>query len=250
MDYARAYQKIGEEMHKVLLIEDSQEIFIIVNQAIGQGVQLHWAQTIGQAKDLLGAHQFDLALLDIELPDGNGIEFCAQIQSLYPHLSIFFLSAHTDLSQKVLGFSAGADDFITKPFAPLELRARVEAKIKKMEMAKHASLHLKWKEIEIEKSKQEVSILESDGPKKIKLSALEFKLLSYFATRPGDVIPREQILNDIWGQEIHIYPRSVDTHISKLRKKLESMSHVIESIHGVGYKFSPSAIDAREGLSL
>ena len=100
----------------------------------------------------------------------------------------------------------------------------------------------KWKELQINKSRQEVSILEKGIHHKVDLTALEFKIIMYFAIRPGVVIARDQILNDIRCEDIHDYQRSVDTHVSKLRKKLGEVSHVIESIHGLGYKFNPTAI--------
>ncbi len=139
-----------------------------------------------------------------------------------------------------MGFSAGADDYITKPFSPLELRARLEARMRKNKQQTLQSDSFKWKELQISKTRQEVLVLEDGEFQKIELTALEFKILMYFAVRPGEVIIRDQILNDIWGQDIHIYHRSVDTHVSKLRKKLGSSSHIVESIHGSGYKFSPT----------
>ena len=100
---------------------------------------------------------------------------------------------------------------------------------------------LSWKEIKINKTSQEVEVLnEKNEFESIELTALEFKLLTYFASRPGHVIDRDSMLNDIWGQDVHVYSRSVDTHVSKLRKKLGPVSDLIESVHGAGYKFSPT----------
>lgn len=227
-------------MQKILLVEDSKEIYQMVTQAVGQLVELTWAPTVTEAKKCLQTQSFSLVLLDVELPDGNGIDFCAELQSAHPELVVFILTSHTDLSEKVLGFSAGAEDYITKPFAPLELRARLEAKLRKLTVTKQTADHLRWKELEIYKSRQEVSVWNENRFQKVSLTSLEFKLLMYFAARPGEVIPRDQILNDIWGEDIHVYHRSVDTHVSKLRKKLGPVSHVITSVHGAGYKFSPN----------
>lgn len=227
-------------MHKVLLVEDSKEIYQMVNQAIGNIVELSWSETVSDATKVMGQTSFSLVLLDVELPDGNGIDLCSKIQASNPSLPIFFLTAHAELSEKVLGFSAGADDYITKPFAPLELRARLESRLRKLDLTKQNSDRLKWKEIEINKSRQEVLINENGAFHKIDLTALEFKILLYFAAKPGDVILRDQILNDIWGEDIHVYHRSVDTHVSKLRKKLGTVASVIESVHGAGYKFCPT----------
>lgn len=228
-------------MNQILLVEDSKEIYQMVAQSTLQIAELTWAKSIEEARLLITTRFFDLLILDVELPDGNGIELCSSIQSSHPNIIVFFLSSHTNLSEKVLGFSAGADDYISKPFFPLELRARIEGRLRKNKQQALTSDSYKWKEIVISKSRQEVFIVEKKGNVKLDLTALEFKLLMYFANRPGEVIAREEILNDIWGEDIHVYQRSVDTHVSKLRKKLGSVSFILESIHGSGYKFNPSS---------
>lgn len=227
--------------NSILLVEDSKEIHRMVSQALmGPLVNLEWAQSISEAEKAMDKSTFEIILLDIELPDGNGLELCSKIQMKYPELPIFFLTSHSELSEKVMGFSAGADDYITKPFNPLELKARVEAKLKKLEIIKQTADILKWKEIEINKASQEVKILNDNKFDDIELTALEYKLLTYFANKIGNVIDRDTMLNDIWGADVHVYSRSVDTHVSKLRKKLGPVSHIIESVHGAGYKFSPT----------
>jgi DNA-binding response OmpR family regulator len=229
-------------MYRILLVEDSKEIQQMVVQTTSPLAELTWAKTVQEAGQALTENSFDLIILDVELPDGNGIEYCTQLQGSHAQTPIFILTAHSELSEKVLGFSAGADDYITKPFSPLELRARLEARLRKSKLRESLSDTYKWKELQISKSRQEVSIQEEGGLHKIDLTALEFKILLYFALRPGEVIARDQMLNDIWGEDIHVYHRSVDTHVSKLRKKLGSISHIVESIHGSGYKFNPTML--------
>ncbi|MBA2405540.1 MAG: response regulator transcription factor [Bdellovibrionales bacterium] len=229
-------------MNRILLVEDSKEIYQMVVQSAAQIAELTWAKSVQEAKVELAKQNFDLILLDVELPDGNGFEFCSSIQATHSHVSIFFLTGHTNLSDKVLGFSAGADDYISKPFSPLELRARIEGRLRKNQQQVVQSDVYKWKELQISKSRQEVLITANGVNTKIDLTALEFKILMYFASRPGVMIDRDKILNDIWGEDIHVYQRSVDTHVSKLRKKLGPVSHIVESIHGSGYKFKPTAV--------
>lgn len=214
----------------------------MVSLSASQLAELTWAKSVKEAKEELAKKTFDLLILDVDLPDGNGIEFCSSLQATHAHIAVFFLTGHTDLSEKVMGFSAGADDYITKPFFPLELRARLESRLRKNKQQEIQSDNFKWKELNISKSRQEVLILENGNYQKIDLTALEFKILMYFAARIGEVIIRDQILNDIWGQDIHVYHRSVDTHVSKLRKKLGAVSHILESIHGAGYKFTPTPL--------
>ena len=124
--------------------------------------------------------------------------------------------------------------------SPLELRARLEGRLRKSKLHTQQSDVMKWKELQINKSQQEVLVLENGVFRKADLTGLEFKILMYLAGRTGQVVERDQMLNDIWGKDVHVYQRSVDTHISKLRKKLGEASSTLESIHGSGYKFSPS----------
>jgi len=138
-----------------------------------------------------------------------------------------------------MGFSAGADDYITKPFNPLELKARVEAKLKKQLILKHTQDVMEWDKLKINKSSQTVEIIENGDFVPAELTALEFKILTYFASRTGEVIERNAMLDEIWGKDVHVYSRSVDTHVSKLRKKLGEAAVLVESVHGVGYKFTP-----------
>ncbi|MCB9091991.1 MAG: response regulator transcription factor [Halobacteriovoraceae bacterium] len=232
-------------LKKILLVEDSKEVIPMIKQALGSAMELEWSQSIREAQDKLDTSSYSLILLDIELPDGNGIDLCTKIHAASPSTPVFFLTAHDNLSEKVLGFSAGADDYITKPFEPLELKARIEAKLSKIELLNDSLTNLKWKELEIYRKKQEVRVLDRDQYKPIELTALEYKILTYFAEKPGDVLDRDQILNDIWGKNIYVYPRSVDTHVSKLRRKLGPVAHVIESVHGVGYKFVPTFLNVQ-----
>lgn len=225
-------------MHKVLLVEDSREIFTIVRQSLSSIADLEWTESVNGARALLEANKYDLILLDIELPDGNGIRFCSEINMKNPKQSIFFLTSHQDLSEKVLGFTAGADDYITKPFESLELRARVENKLKKVQLDQKLSNVLEWEGLIIDKNKQLVKVLIKGVFKPIDLTHLEFKLLTYLADKEENVIPRDEILNDIWGEDVHVYSRSVDTHVSKLRRKLGPASPYIQSVHGTGYKFA------------
>ncbi len=228
-------------MSNVLLVEDSKEIFKMVELSLSNSVgSLDWAETIDSAKTLITKKSYDIILLDINLPDGNGIELCQKIMADDPNQSIFILTSESSLSDKVLGFSAGAEDYIVKPFSTLELRARVEAKLKRRELQKSTSNTLSWDELKINISNQEVEIRQENTMIPIELTALEFKLLLYFANRHGQVIERDTILNDIWGVDVHVYSRSVDTHVSKLRKKLQGVSDIIQSVHGAGYKFNPT----------
>lgn len=224
---------------EILLVEDSKEIYNMVNLSIGSAHNLAWSETLAGALEKISSTKYDLILLDIELPDGSGYDFCSHVQSKLPDASVFFLTSKTDLSEKVLGFSAGADDYITKPFQGLELKARVDSKILKKQLKKDTELRLEWDTIEINMISHEVKVFVNGSFEKVDLTSLELKILVYLAQRVNEVVPRDKILDDIWGKDVHVYSRSVDTHVSKLRKKLDPVSHIIESVHGTGYKFTP-----------
>lgn len=226
--------------HKILLVDDSKEVFRMVTQALGGPlINLVWAEDLKTAEEALEKEQFDLVLLDIGLPDGSGLSLCTKILGQWPQLPIFLLTANDDLKDKVLGFSAGADDYITKPFDLLELKARVEAKLKKNAVIQLGQDLLSWEKITIDRKKQIVKVKTGDEFVEVDLTSLEFKILSYFADFPGEVLARDKILDEIWGKDVHVYARSVDTHVSKLRRKLGDELTLIESVHGTGYRFVP-----------
>lgn len=226
-------------MKRVLLVEDAKEIQLMVVHSLQMIADVTWVSDLASAREAIKQEEFDIYLLDVELPDGKGFDLCSTIQQANPRTPIIFLTAHSEISDKIMGFAVGADDYITKPFDPIELRARVEARLKKLNLFKHAADVLKWKSLKINKSRQEVHVFEGKQDVKVDLTSLEFKLLSYLANRPHEVIHRDEILDQLWGTDVHVYARSVDTHISKLRKKLGLASNSIQSIHGTGYKFSP-----------
>ena len=211
----------------------------MVKLSVGNEHELTWSNTTEKAKAAITKDNFDLLLIDVQLPDGNGIELCNEILSSGSDASVFFLTSKADTSDKILGFSVGADDYITKPFDVLELKARIQSRLIKRNSEILKSNVMEWKEVKIDKDKQSVTI-KGAAEESIDLTSLEFKLLIYMANRPESVIKREDMLDAIWGKDVYVYPRSVDTHMSKLRKKLKDVGTVIESVHGVGYKFSPT----------
>lgn len=223
-------------MNTILLVEDSVEINTLIERALHNVCKITWVKSINEAKKVLAESTYDLIILDIELPDGNGIDFCGELNTKDPNQAIFILTSHTSLSEKVLGFTAGADDYITKPFEMIELKARIEAKLKKL--CDTPNLVFKNDLIEINKNSQTTKIFENEKFIDIDLTNIEFKLLTYLSDRKETVVHRDTLLNEIWGNNVYVYARSVDTHVSKLRKKLRSASELIKSIHGVGYKFS------------
>ncbi len=231
---------------KILVVEDSAESFQLVKRALGTGYMLECAPSLAEGVRMLNKIAYDLVLMDVMLPDGDGFGLCSILQSSdeLKNIPIIFLTAKNSISDKVLGFQVGAEDFICKPFDPLELRARLESKLRKRERERHDSDIIRAGDLEINKSTQHVTIHEGSSPHRLDLTQIEFKLLVFLAKDPNVVFSRDEILNAVWGQSIHIYSRSVDTHISKLRKKLGHYDCYIESVHGTGYRFVNKAVES------
>ncbi|MAV90396.1 MAG: DNA-binding response regulator, partial [Bdellovibrionaceae bacterium] len=204
-------------MKQILLVEDSQEIFHLVRGALDSVGRLVWAPTVETARKELSGKEFELILLDVGLPDGSGFDFCQEVTATPKgkRTPILFLTAHDEISEKLMGFSAGGDDYITKPFSPLELKARVEARLRTVSQLKVEGDSLRWKELELLKSKQQVLLYTQKGQEVADLTSIEFKLMMLFAQRPEEVVLRDEILNEVWGEDVHVYSRSVDTHVSK-----------------------------------
>jgi two-component system phosphate regulon response regulator OmpR len=226
-------------MNKILLVEDSIDAYQLVDRALGSSYELHWAQNLQDAFQAVKNHTFDLILLDVMLPDGDGFKLCSVLQTDESHAQtpVIFLTAKNSVSDKVLGFSVGADDYIPKPFDPIELKARVESKLRKKQRDAVQADIIKVGEIEINKSTQSIRIKGQPESERVELTPIEFKILLLFAKAPGKVFSRDEILNQVWGESIHVYTRSVDTHVSKLRKKITPYSNYIQSVHGSGYRF-------------
>jgi two-component system phosphate regulon response regulator PhoB len=226
-------------MHSILLVEDSTDAFNLVKRALGNTVQLEWAKSLAESSQILQKKFFDLILLDVMLPDGDGYRLCSILQTddRLKSIPIIFLTAKNSVSDKVLGFSVGADDFISKPFDPLELKARIESRLRKRDREKIESDILKLGDIEINRNTQRVQVFDAGRTLDVDLTPIEFKLLLFLCKELNKVYSRDEILNSVWGESIHVYSRSVDTHISKLRKKLGPKAHYVESVHGSGYRF-------------
>lgn len=226
-------------MHNILLVEDSPETFHLVKLAIGQTAHLEWTKTLAHGFATVAKRDFDLILLDLMLPDGDGFRFCSMLQSddRLKKIPVIFISAKSSVADKVMGFSVGGEDYVTKPFEPVELRARIEARLRKKERERNEQDYLRLGDIEINRVTQRVHAFENGVEKQIELTPIEFKLLIFLGRKPNHVFTREEVLNSVWGDNVYVYSRSVDTHVSKLRKKLGEHSHYIQSVHGSGYRF-------------
>lgn len=228
-------------MNRILIVEDSMESYEIAKRALGTTLQIEWAKNVNEALRALDSRPFDLVLLDISLPDGDGFHLCSLMQTHQDlkGVAVIFLTARNSVADKVMGFSVGGDDFIGKPFDPVELKARVHAKLRRRERDRIRDQVLQVGAIEINKNMHAASFQARNGETvDLDLTPIEFKILLFLAQKADHVHSRDEVLNAVWGENVHVYSRSVDTHVSKLRKKMGETAGYLQSVHGAGYRFS------------
>ena len=222
----------------MLVIEDNAEMRILVEAALDE-YQLTFSSTLKDAKDAIGKRRFELILLDLGLPDGDGLKFLAELsgQPETKDIPVIILTGKNETVNKVMAFSIGAEDFITKPFDPLELKARVTSKLRKSERQQQLSEILRSGDLKIDVLKQKVWIQKQQESEAVELTTLEFKLLLNFVRAPERVFTRDFLLNEVWGMNVSVTDRTVDTHVGHLRKKLAHSRTKIETVIGSGYRF-------------
>ncbi len=220
---------------RILIVEDEPAIALGLRDDLElEGYRVEVVDNGSAAVDLACAEPFDLLLLDVMLPGKSGYDVCREVRGKKPDLPIIMLTAKSHEAEKVLGFEIGADDYITKPFSPLELRARVKALLRRSQGSRPTSYTFSSLTVNLER----MEVL--DGERAIELTSLEFKLLTALIQNAGLVLTRDRILNLVWGADTVVTDRVIDTHIANLRKKLEPHgSKHISSIRGMGYRFDP-----------
>ena len=223
---------------KILIIEDEPDIRKTLEYNIArEGYDVVSAPSLSEGRNHLNTGSFSLILLDLMLPDGSGLDLCREIKSDKEKVStpIIILTAKDDEVDKVVGFELGADDYVTKPFSVRELILRIKAVLKRGERKQeNLEVQRQFGELLIDVDSHEVFVNEQS----ITLTALEFKLLRQLVDRRGRVQSRDQLLSDVWGYSADVTTRTVDTHIKRLREKLGSMGKYVQTIRGVGYKFT------------
>ena len=218
---------------RILIVEDEPAIAQGLRDDLElEGYRVEVVVDGNAAVTLACAEPFDLVLLDVMLPGKSGYEACREIRGKKPDLPIIMLTARSQEAEKVLGLEMGADDYVTKPFSPLELRARIKALFRRSQDPQPASYT--FSSLVVDTERMEVL----DGERPIELTSLEFRLLTALIRNPAHVLSRERILDLVWGANAVVTDRVIDTHIANLRKKLGPKgSKHISSIRGMGYRF-------------
>jgi DNA-binding response OmpR family regulator len=224
-------------MRKIALIEDDTDLYALVKYNLEkEGFGVVGAQTGKGVLELLRRERPDLILLDIMLPDSDGLEICKGIRQ-HPelaHIPVIFLTARASETDRIVGLELGANDYIVKPFFVRELIARIKIQFRGQASATRV---LKAASLELDRSRCEARL---DG-NALTLTATEFRLLEFLMSRPGVVFSREQLLDAVWGHDRAVTDRTVDVYILRLRQKVEgdpANPLFIRSVRGFGYSFN------------
>jgi DNA-binding response OmpR family regulator len=237
-------------MAKILTIEDNVETQIILKRVLEKDHDLKICYDLTSARSYIHEIDFDLVLLDIHLPDGDGFTFFKELSfsKTASQIPVIIISSINDLNTKVLGLKSGADDYITKPFEYEDLKARVETVLRRGP-ARHNSSIINIFNLELDLLKQTVVFKSNEQLFEIDLTPIEFKILVTFCNSFEHYISREELKSIVWGST-YISLRNVDTHVCNLRKKIIGTKIDIMNKRGLGYiaKNSDQAIDAESNL--
>ncbi len=229
-------------MGKILIVDDEKDLVDLVSYNVEKsGLKAARAYDGEMALRKAAAEAVDLVVLDLMLPGMDGWEVLKRLRATerHAHTPVIMLTAKGEESDKVLGLEMGADDYLTKPFSPKELVARVRALLRRTHAGapEGEAKALSFGDLEIDPASFEVR--SGKAPmREIQLTAKEFQLLHYLASRPGRVLKRDLLLDQIWNMDADVETRTVDVHMRRLRKKLGPAAGHLKTVRGVGYKFS------------
>ena len=224
----------------ILVVDDEADLVELVSYNLKkEGFAVDTASDGETALSKVKKGKYDLIILDLMLPGMQGIELCRTLRAgmKTSGIPIIMLTARSEEVDKILGLEMGADDYMTKPFSPRELAARVKAVLRRFTEKPVIEKIMKIGDIEIDRERYTVTI----RGKSVKLSATEFKLLLFLAERRGKVFSRDQLLDAVWRDEAFVEPRTVDVHIRRLRSNIEAdpaNPRYIKTLRGIGYLFN------------
>ena len=232
-------------MPHLLVNDDSDDVQHLIGKTFGPEFKISGVRTAGEAFERLESAPIDLFLLDVGLPDRDGFEVCSLVQGdpATRSIPVIFLTARTESYDKVHPFSLGACDYVQKPFDIRELRARVEARLRKTNAANQ---NLERGGIRIDLSRYRATLANEDGEKDLGLTPNEFKLFYQLISAGDRVQTRQRLREAVWGDTV-VCDRTVDTFVSNLRKKLGSRAAFIQSVRGLGYRFEVKMTDGSAG---
>ena len=222
-------------MARILIVEDESAIASLLRDDLAlEGYTVTVVDDGEAATAAVTSSPFDLVILDVMLPGKDGFDVCREMRRAGLTMPIIMLTAKTQESDKVMGLEIGADDYVTKPFSPRELRARVKAALRRA--AGDPPEIYRFGDVEVDFGRRELRC----GGTPVEVTAIEFKLLSAFIRHRGRVLSREQLLDEAWGRGVYVTDRAVDTHIVNVRRKIEpdpAAPRYLVSVRGAGYRF-------------
>jgi len=214
----------------ILLVEDEEDIATLVRTYLERdGFRVIWAARGAEGLQALEQNEIRLAILDLQLPDADGLDLCRAIRAT-SRLPIVIVTARDEEIDRITGLELGADDYVTKPFSPRELVARVRAVLRRAEPDEDGDL-VSVGDIVLERAGRTVSVAGAD----VELTGMEFDLLAFLLAHPGIVMTRERLLERVWGLSFPGGTRTVDVHVAQLRRKLDRPD-LIRTVRGSGYK--------------
>jgi two-component system alkaline phosphatase synthesis response regulator PhoP len=222
-------------MARILVVEDEPALALGLEDDLKlEGYEVEVARDGDAASRRAQEQSFDLIILDVMLPRKDGFEVCRELRRAGLRTPVILLTAKTQESDKVLGLELGADDYVTKPFSPRELRARVKAALRRA--VGEAPEIYRFGDAEVDFTRCELR----RGGRAVEMTPIEFKLLVAFIHHRGQMLSRNKLLDQVWGRETFVTDRVVDTHITNLRKKIEPMPsepRFLVNVRGMGYRF-------------
>lgn len=226
------------KMKRVLCVEDHKDYVELIQESL-KACEVVSAMTIKEAKSLIEkGDPFDCIILDLSLPDGDGLRLFSLLREKteYASTPVLFLTHSDEIEDKIAAFQLGAVDYLTKPVHPLELKTRIDARLKQAEQKSESENIIEVGNLRLNLTEQSLIRRDaSNATTAIELTAREWKLLMYLAQNKGRILSREQILEHLWPNS-HVVDRTIDTHISNLRKKISPTVVEIKSVPGLGYK--------------
>ena len=230
-------------MARILIVDDEPSIVMAVrDELLFEGFKVESAVDGPEAIKLAHELRPDVLLLDLMLPGLNGFEVCRQLRSEMPEMWIIMLTVRGQEVDRVMGLELGADDYVTKPFSLRELVARIKVGLRRQTGRRKSPLH-RLGNIEIDLPSHRVT---KNGAE-LSLTKKEYEILELLLSRPGEVITRDEFLNQLWGEDVYVTHRVIDTHMASLRKKLEddpnNPEHIL-SVRGVGYRLDSNSSES------
>lgn len=237
-------------MDRILVLEDCTDLQSMIKSELDHWFSVSSARTIAEGRSAVENGRFDGLILDVGLPDGTGFEFCAWLRNRREtqDTPVLFLTGRSQSVDKVMGFALGADDYVVKPFDPIELRVRLQARLR----TRRANVpdQVIRGPFRFDRIAQKVFVGLGQNEKDMQLTPFEFRLLYFLASREPEFFSRSALIKNVMDSNVHVNEETIYTHISSLRRKMGKHASHLESIARVGYRFQSHLRDERQEAAI